>query len=50
MLDQVRAVADKLMQASNLDEGQVWPWEVEVAEKAERRVPGDRFPSDTVFR
>jgi hypothetical protein len=31
------------MQTRDLDERRVWACEVEVAEKAERRVPGDRF-------
>jgi hypothetical protein len=31
------------MQTGDLDERRIWACEVEVAEKAERRVPGDRF-------
>jgi hypothetical protein len=42
VLDRVRAIEDELMQASDIDQGGIWPEEVEIAEKAERRVLGRR--------
>jgi hypothetical protein len=44
----VGALADEFVQASDIDEGRVRPGDVEVAEKADRRVPGDRFAPDPV--
>lgn len=48
VLDRESSPLNEALQASYVDKGRVWPWEVEIAEKTERRVPGDRFASDPV--
>jgi hypothetical protein len=48
VLDRVGALADEFMQAGGIDERRVRPREVKIAEKADRRVPGDRFAPDPV--
>ena len=48
VLDRASAPLDEAVQASDVDKGRIRPWEVKIAEKAERRVPGDRFTPDPV--